>query len=325
MRMRTLSRAVANAIATCAIAFGGLHFLDCAAAPGPDPKPAMFGDGMSSPLSNLGLEKLHDVSERDRQKTQADSRAMLASLQLSCEPAAVEHVAHGTSTSGNAKADIDIYEVACRNGPGFLLASQGADQPFAMTCFAAEAAHAASGPRVPGTDFACELPPNRDAKALAASLLTASGVSCPVRELRWFGVNATLHLDYSEVACADGSGYLIKIATAGSAPVAAMSCRDAAGHGLRCHLTDAGPVSAPVTLQTLRDAVKTSDLHCEPTDLRLVGRESVSRRYVVELRCPDQPLSQVAFIPVGDNTAKFETMGCAAAGAHNIACQLNLK
>jgi hypothetical protein len=102
--------------------------------------------------------------------------------------------------------------------------------------------------------------------------------------------------------------------------VSAVSCQEAAKQGLKCHLTDGGP--APVTMQTFRDALKQYEVKCEPTNMRMIGRESVNRRYVVEVQCPEQPKGLVAFIPVAGNANKFETIDCAAAVERQIRCEL---
>jgi hypothetical protein len=77
-------------------------------------------------------------------------------------------------------------------------------------------------------------------------------------------------------------------------------------------------------MQRFRDALKEGGVSCEPTQMRLVGRETVSRRYVVEVQCVDKP-ELVAFIPLEDNTKKLETLDCSAAMQRNIVCTLNPK
>jgi hypothetical protein len=64
---------------------------------------------------------------------------------------------------------------------------------------------------------------------------------------------------------------------------------------------------------------------CEPTNMRVIGRESVDKRYVVEVKCQEQTNGLVAFIPVGGNTNKFEAIDCAAAVERQIRCELGAK
>jgi hypothetical protein len=100
-----------------------------------------------------------------------------------------------------------------------------------------------------------------------------------------------------------------------------MSCQEAAIQGLKCRLTDAAPVASPVSMQALRDALKSNGVNCEPTQMRLVGREAVDKRYVVELQCLEQPKGIVALIPLDGNSNPFETMTCAAAAEQEILCK----
>jgi hypothetical protein len=46
---------------------------------------------------------------------------------------------------------------------------------------------------------------------------------------------------------------------------------------------------------------------------------------VVEAQCPDHPAGLIAYIPLEDNTNKFETIDCSEAAKRQISCQLNAK
>jgi hypothetical protein len=194
-----------------------------------------------------------------------------------------------------------------------------------MSCFAADAQHAAGVAKGENSDLRCQLAANKDLKVMAASLISTAGTRCAVSDVRWFGLSASSQTDYSEIACADGAGFLMKIPRTGPGAVSVMSCQEAAKQGLNCRLTDAGPVSMPVTMQTFRDALKQNDVNCEPLHMRMIGRESVAKRYVVEVRCQEQPNGLVAFIPVAGNTSKFEPLDCAAAIERQIRCELTPK
>jgi hypothetical protein len=290
-----------------------------------DPKPAMTGNGYTSPLSSLDLEKFHDVNDRDRARAKEESRQIIADLQMSCAIAQAERVARGTTQVDGKSVPVNLYEVACDNATGYLLEARGSLTPLAISCFAAEATRAEDVARGAKADLYCQLPPNRDVKAMAASLVKASGTDCVVTESRWFGISASKQTEYSEVACADGTGYLLKIAISGGAPVSTMSCQDAARQGLRCHLTDGGPVPMPITKQTFREQLKKYNIGCEPADLRIVGREAEDKRYVIEVQCPELPRGLIAFVPLDDNAHKFEAIDCAAASERQILCELKAK
>jgi hypothetical protein len=59
--------------------------------------------------------------------------------------------------------------------------------------------------------------------------------------------------------------------------------------------------------------------------MRVIGRESVDKRYVVEFLCSQPPNGLVGFFPLEGNTHKFEALDCAAAVERGIVCQLATK
>jgi hypothetical protein len=313
----------AAAVFIALIAVAGLgRAVPAQAGPAPDPVPKSLSSGFGAPINRMDMLKIDDVSERDRARARQEASELLATLQLPCEASEAALVGRGTADVGGTPGAVKVYEVACSHHVGYLLLAQGSQPPVAMTCFAADARHAADSARGDAASPVCRLALNQDLKAMATAIATAAGRPCVVGSLRWFGRDASTHLDYSEIACADGQGYLLKVPEAGpAAEVTMLSCQDAARQGLKCHLTDTGPVAAPVTLQTFRDALQANAVHCAPAQLRMIGRESVSRRYVVEVQCPEQPHGLVAFIPVEDPAGRFETVDCAAALEHGVHCQ----
>jgi hypothetical protein len=267
-------------------------------------------------------QRLHDLSPRQRAQVIQETEKAIGALSLSCKPTDAERIGHGKYTVDGKRVEVVAYEVACSNGMGYLLASLGAEKPIAVSCFAAAATRADSMAKGEKSDVYCQMAANKDLKAMAASLMMAAGTSCTVNDIRWFGIAAATHTEYTEVQCGEGSGYLLRAQqNEPAAQVSAISCQEAAKQGLKCHLTDGGPVTVPVTLQAFRDALKENGVSCEPTQLRLIGRETVSKRYVVEMQCPDMT-DRVAFIPLNGNTKALETLDCTAAMERNIVCTL---
>lgn len=287
--------------------------------------------GMPGGMFNPGdLEKFREIDDRTSVKAKARARGESAKLtgamNLPCEISDAEQAGRGEARVDDKRVDVNVYEVACSSGMGYFLESYGSERSIAMSCFAADATHAADVAEGRKSEFYCQLPANKDVNAMAATLLTSASTECSVAAVRWFGLTMAGDVEYSEVACANGKGYLLKIPRAGAVPqVTAMTCQEAAAHGLKCHLTDGGPVATPVTTQTFRDALKQNGVGCEPLQLRVIGRESVDRRYVVELHCPQPPSDSVAFIPLEGNTRPFELLDCAAAVGRGVVCQLSSK
>jgi hypothetical protein len=173
--------------------------------------------------------------------------------------------------------------------------------------------------------FFCKLPANADVHALVSSMIAENtGAQCTVDKLQLFGRSASSHTEYSEVACTDGGGFLLGMAQPGyEAKTVVMSCREGARQNIKCKLTDPGPVDAPVTTETLKEALARNGVNCPIAQIRVVGQEQHLKRYVVEYLCADQATGKVAFVPLPGNINPFESEDCAAALAdREVACSL---
>lgn len=290
-------------------------------------------------------------AERIKSDTQASARKLIESMGLPCEvaeavrvgylqsnvdaksadakdkdrknaEAAAEGKVPEVTVYGKVPGDTSIYEVACQDGAGYLLVSQGRDKPpLAISCIAADAAHTTDVAQGVKSEFYCDLPANRNIKAMATKLMSVAGTPCTVSKLRWMGVNMASQTEYSEVACEDEKGFLLKTPMHLGAQISTIGCQEAVASGLQCLFTDGGPTPA-VTMQMLLDALKRNGVNCEPDQMRYIGRESVGKRYVVEVLSPERPNGLVSFIPVRDTTKPFETIDCLTAAARNIQCKL---
>lgn len=249
--------------------------------------------------------------------------ALVKSMPLSCEVTAAMQVGEGQTTLNGKAVVVRTYEASCANGFGYFLVSQDPEKSDGFSCFAADytaAADTAAG-RKPGP--VCQLPANADIKLMGTQVLAKAGTACTVTNYRYIGVNTAGHLEFDEFACADGKGYIVTAALPGAnVPVHVETCAQSAANGLPCKFSDNG--AALVTLQTFRDALAQHSVPCDATDAttRLVGRESVRKRYVVEFACKQRPKGLVAFIPLKDSTAPFETLECAAAKKRGVTCTL---
>jgi hypothetical protein len=107
-----------------------------------------------------------------------------------------------------------------------------------------------------------------------------------------------------------------------------MDCRKAGEAGVRCKLTaaaagEAGAAAdARPTLAWFKEALGRNAVPCQVKRARIVGRESIKRRYVVEFECEDRPQGLIAFVPAaGDTVNPLEPLDCPAAAARGIKCQ----
>jgi hypothetical protein len=289
-------------------------------------------------LSNTDINNLATYADRARQltatmtpaekaKAQADAKvaaAKLASqLQVSCDVADAGLVGIGTASDAGKQLKVNIYEAACANGGGaYVLYSREPAAPFGFSCFFAQALEEAQQQAGKAAGFACSLPEDKDLRVVAASILSHAGAKCEVIAAKWFGQNLKRQIEFNEVACADKTGYLILSSLPGSpSSIQIMSCADAAKKGIKCEMTDAGPVSEPVTLDALKAALAQHGINCPDLKMRVIGQESIKKRYVVEYLCPSA--SGVAYIPMQGNTNKFETITCVEAANRNLGCTLS--
>jgi len=252
----------------------------------------------------------------------ANATALAKSLPLSCEVTEAVLAAEGPVTVNGKSVDTKTYEVTCGNGMGYFLVTQPPEKPFGFSCFAAEATRAAdvAQGRPPGA--VCKLTANADIKTMATTVLSRAGTNCPVTDFRWLGTSSATNTEFTEVACSDNTGYILKSAMPGSTqPPRAINCHDAAIQGLPCKLTIVPGAFVP-TVQSFKDALAQYKVSCDALNVRVVGQENVLKRYVVEFQCPQQPKGLVAFIPLNGNTAKFETLDCKAAAKKGVTCQL---
>lgn len=287
------------------------------------------GAGLSGSMSHEDLERLsgdhtrREDSELERAKAKARSDELANALQLSCDVSNATQVGTRRVTADGKEVEADVYEVACQNGLGYFLVSTGPEGPTGISCLSAEGVRAADAASGKTPDLVCLLPENKDIKAMAGRLMRNAGTACVVRDYRWFGKSTAAHTEYSEVACDDGSGFLLRTALPGAqSPPYVMSCADAARLNLKCRLTNTGPVERPVVdMQALRDALAQNGVTCPIDKMRVVGQEDTRKRYVVEYRCAEQSQAVVAFIPLPGNANPFESMNCASAIARRVVCE----
>ena len=290
--------------------------------------------GTNGSLSRADLEKLggdHTSAEvpKDpvmaRAKAKAESVPLLQALQVSCEVSDAKLVVAGTSrpASGGKPVETRVYEVACSGSMGYLLERVGKEMPIAISCLSAEEARAMDVAKGKEPSFFCKLPDNTNVYAMVTSMIMAGvGAQCEVATLKLYGRSESTHSEYSEVACKDGNGFLLRIAQPGfQANTVVMSCAEAAKQSIKCRLTDAGPVEVPVTLQTFKEALAHNGVTCDIGKIRLIGQEDHLKRYVVEYVCANQPNAAIAFIPLAGNSNPYESLDCATAlSRRDVAC-----
>jgi hypothetical protein len=238
--------------------------------------------------------------------------AMLAVLKVSC---VVSDAAYLGAAPDNAEQN--VYEAACEDGMGYLLFLQKS-LLTGTSCLEA------------GRDeshMKCALLANADSKIVAGAVLNHNHIQCKVQQLNWLGTSAA-NLDHMEVACEGTSGYVVRSPRPGSSgKLEVMNCQEANKQGIACQLP-ANVASAPAmadarpTLAWFKDALSRNGVSCQSKRARIVGRESIKRRYLVEFECSDRPEGLIAIVPpASDPVNSFESMNCASAAGRGIHCE----
>jgi hypothetical protein len=239
--------------------------------------------------------------------------AMLEVLQVTC---GVSNAAYrGT---GPEDAQQNIYEAACKDGMGYLLLLQDSSLK-GISCLSADREQ---------SPVKCALPENSDSKVAAAAVLAGNKISCKVRDLKSLGTSAA-NLDHIEVACEDGGAYVIRSPHPGAGgKLEVLGCQDAIKQGVACELSPTASAAPPPaadsrpTLAWFKEELSRRGVSCQTKRARIVGRESIKRRYVVEFECSDRSEGLVAYVPpAGDTVNPFESMTCASAAERGIRCE----
>ena len=253
-------------------------------------------------------------SEKNKKNALKETQKLIKEINLECDVIDAVQAAKGKSDSG---AEVKLYEAACSNSMGYLFITQGG-KTTSISCFAADVTHADDLAKGQETELYCQLPDNKNLLTNASKILNSTAINCDVTQVRWYGASQTTHTEYTEVSCKDGKGYLIQTALAGnSKPVASISCVDAVKKGLACNITDTGIVS----LEDIAKELTKNNLNCPAEKIRVIGKEKIRKRYVVQAHCLDKTTGIIAFVPFEETASKFEAITCDEAKKIGINCK----
>lgn len=176
------------------------------------------------------------------------------------------------------------YEIACREGGGFLIVSTpGSD--VAHDCLLLAASAEAIRRREPGDDrrpVVCTLPVNADPQRRYADMARDSGLTCTVDAGALVGRSEDGDLVW-EIGCRDRIGAWIELKPEGWV---VTDCLEVLSLGGRCELTSARELATALSDWT--DASL-----CRPVSARSMGRTAAGTAWF-ELACRDAPPVVVA-------------------------------
>ncbi|MDE2182635.1 MAG: hypothetical protein KGJ78_06395 [Alphaproteobacteria bacterium] len=293
------------------------------------PPPNPNGPGSNQIPSNLPQTRgtatgINRPPKANPEADKARAQQAVQAFAIACQMTDSRVLASGKQSVNGQDVPTQVYEVACSDGLGYILQMHDSQPGMASSCFAAEGAHQDAVAKHEEYPFYCQLPANADIRRMAQNQLAKSGTGCTAARSIWFGVSRTDHLEYTEVACSDGKGYLLATAMPGyQTPTRVMSCIEAAQRGLQCKLTSTPAVARRPTQEDLVAALSQHGVACTVQNFHFFGQETKQKRYVAEFSCPEHPEGVVAFIPLNGNATPFETRSCAQAAKVGVQCTLS--
>lgn len=146
----------------------------------------------AKPAKKAKPVKVEKVPEANLKRGMAEAPALLAGLNVSCQLEGARFVGEQ-----KGKTPLALYEVDCASGPGYMLQATKDQPTVAYSCYDSEA-----------SPNPCVLPGNVDRLGNFAPLMQKAGRPCTATDIRAIG--ATKTNSFLEVACQDGSGYILQ-------------------------------------------------------------------------------------------------------------------
>ena len=219
----------------------------------------------------------------------------IASAAVTCTPTNARYL--------GANATTTVYEVACQEGPGYLLQAPVAPATTAVV--------AVPCLQTDGTANACTLTSKTQSMAVLNTLVTQAGRTCPISADRFVGNDSTNGDAYYEVGCGTQPGFVIAAKKTGGLDKV-LTCAQAQGLG-GCKLTDSTQLMAQETA-TYTQQAKAGGFNCDVSKFRAIGLDTGGGE-VVELACSNRPDGVVADFPKAAS-GKALFVDCVKAGMY---------
>ncbi|CAN7210549.1 hypothetical protein [Brevundimonas sp. LjRoot202] len=192
---------------------------------------------------------------------------------------------------GETRRRKDIYEVACREGPGYMVVAE--EDPAILNCLhlaATEEALRAVDASRPVTSL-CLLDQNKDAAASLRPLAASINPACAVDQAAWIG-RVGEDQDRYEIGCAGGDGLWLQTPINRTDVTRSFSCLDLIALGEACKFTTGAEQAA-----TVASWLPEGGAACAADGARVVGVADGARYY--ELSCGAGPGMMLRLTPEG--------------------------
>jgi len=145
-----------------------------------------------------------EISKEQREAGMKAAPALAQAASLPCQVTDARML--GKATDAKTKKEQTYYEVACKQGMGFLVVDNGkGEAPTWAACPDQAKVDPVSGKP---NGAACFLPANIENNPQVAPFVAKSGVPCTVTNSR--GIGHSPKAAYFEVACSNGQGYVMQ-------------------------------------------------------------------------------------------------------------------
>ena len=277
-----------------------------------------YGQGRTPRGSQQRAAKPAAAGALDLVRGAAEAPAAVRAAGVGCTVTAGAYLgASGVQVNG-AVVPRNAYEVACREGLGYIVLvpqTAGAAPPMALDCVAAQTTARAEQAAGRTAGLQCRLPANANPALGLQALAREAGATCTVTNARAMGRLTTTNSIRYEIACSEGAGYFLdRPETAGARPVVQTCFRGEATSGgqIRCQFT-----TKAQSLAALNPVITQSRRQCTVTDARIVGRNPTTQNEVTEIGCQGAP---GFFVETAANGGFVQSYDCGRFG--NTPCQL---
>lgn len=223
----------------------------------------------------------------------------------------VSKAGHTCSVAGGryvgSTTAVDIYEVACTEGGGYILeqSRDGSAGPKTTNCIIYGS----------GGGIKCTLTTDAQQNSYVDNMIAHSGKTCAVKARRYVGSTPD-GADFYEVACDDGSGFMIKTTSNGGFGEA-IDCLKAAGIGDGCKLTDTRQAETQQN-GLYSSLARKSGFNCDVSKYADF-QTSDKNMEIVELACSNRPDGGVGFFATG-GARRSQVLDCLRSEAEGYKC-----
>jgi hypothetical protein len=207
----------------------------------------------------------------------------------------------GSSKSGEA-----YYEVACREGPGFVVDRKPDMHAELVDCMQA------------GGALECKLTTQEQINGWIGQFATKAKKQCQISETRIVGQEPKTGNVYYELGCGAKPGFMVLADKSGNV-VRTIECASAVNLAGGCKFTNA--VQAQTQAAGLYSQLaQKAGFPCQVNKYNPIGVDN-KKREVVELACANRPDGAIALF--SDNPADTEILDCVRAAAIDQTCRLS--